>query len=113
MKMNKEKLKKLEAKTKIGKPVYFKNKDGSGYRTMGIVEDEVYIIIGEYKQMIQRIKFAKGESWDGSEYAYRTGYYTYDKKGVNIKWGQYTQFLTQKEYKRLLEKAKEKGWDIF
>ena len=71
--------------------------------------------------LIQRVKYpedgqfegSKSKQWDGSPYGYRTGYYTYDKTEKRIVWGQYTPFLTEKEYKSLLEKAKEEGWPIF
>lgn len=106
-------LQRLEGMTRIGGDVVFKRK-GSGRRwVLGKVEDEVSIIVGDYKHVIQRIQFAPGESWDGSEYAYRTGYYTYDASMKRIVWGQYTQFLTQLEYVELLGKARAKGWPLF
>lgn len=77
---------------------------------MGKVVDEVYIIVNDYKHMIQKIEFAQGLSWDRSKYAYRTGYYTWDANFKRIIWGQFTQFLTEKEYSRLLEQARKKGW---
>lgn len=73
----------------------------------------MYIIIGEYKHLIQKVKFEGGVSWDKSIFAYRTGYYTFENGRKHIKWGQYTQFLTENEYRTLLAKAKAKGWDIF
>jgi hypothetical protein len=103
----------LEGATRIGKTILHKDKDGGGYRRMGIVEDEVYIIVNDYKHVIQKIKIECGTYWDGSQYAYRTGYYTYDAKRKRIVWGQYTQFLTEQEYKKLLSKARAKGWAIF
>ena len=97
----------------IGKPIHFKLKQ-TGDRTLwGTVEDEVYIMVDDYKHMIQRFKFAKEISNDDSEYGYRTCYYTLDKKEQKIKWGQYTQSLTEREYRELLGKAKAKGWPIF
>jgi hypothetical protein len=104
---------KLESMSMIGRPVTFKNKGKPGSWTVGIVEDEVSIIVWEYKHLIQRIKFAEGVSWDGSTHAYRTAYYTYQAGRAYIKWGQYTQFLTEGEYRELLGKARDKGWDIF
>lgn len=80
---------------------------------MGTVEDEVFIIVGDYKHLIQRVRFETGVSWDDSTHAYRTGYYTYQGDRKQIKWGQYTQFLTEAEYRDLLGKAREKQWDIF
>jgi len=103
----------LEGMTRIGKTVLHKHKDGGGYRRMGIVEDEVYVMVNDYKHVIQKIKIECGAYWDGSQYAYRTGYYTYDAKRKRIVWGQYTQFLTEQEYKELLSKARAKGWAIF
>ena len=79
---------------------------------MGTVLDEVYVIVGDYKHMIQRIETEK-PYWDGSRIAYRTCYYTYDAVGKHIKFGQFTQFLTEKEYREFLSKAKAKRWPIF
>ncbi len=110
--MNAQQLARLESMSGVGRPVTFKNKGGGGHRVMGTVVDEVYKMVGDYKHMIQRVRFAPGISWDGSEHAYRTGYYTYDARGKVIKWGQYTQFLTESEYQELLHKARAKGWPI-
>jgi hypothetical protein len=106
-------LKRLEGMTRVGRDVVFKHKGGGGRRVVGKVEDEVYVMVGDYKHVIQRIRFAPGVSWDGSEYAYRTGYYTYDASMRRIVWGQYTQFLTQLEYAALLGKVWAKGWPVF
>jgi hypothetical protein len=110
--MTDEQRARLTAMSMIGRPVKFRRKDRGGHWTVGVVEDEVYEIVSDYKHMIQRIRFRTGVSWDGSEYGYRTGYYTYDAKGKRIVWGQYTQFLTEHEYQRLLGKARDRGWQI-
>lgn len=117
-KMTKEQKERLEGKTKKGKEVYFKDKRTGKPTLWGIVEDEVFVMVNDYKHLLQRIKCATNKLssngsnsyWDGSEYGYRTGYYTYDKNYKKICWGQFTQFLTQKEYSELLQKAKAKGW---
>jgi hypothetical protein len=111
--MNKKQLLKLEAMSMIGKDINFRDKKTGIAEPWGVVKDEVYILVGDYKHMIQRIRFHEGKGWGGNRYAYRTGYYTFDKKMQRIVWGQFTQFLTQSEYKELLSKAKEKGWPIF
>lgn len=103
----------LERMSRIGKPLWHKQKGGLGFDLMGTVVDEVYIIVSDYKHMIQKIRFAEGMGWGGNEYAYRTGYYTYDAQGKTVRWGQYTQFLTESEYRELLAKARRKGWAIF
>jgi hypothetical protein len=103
----------LEAKSGIRNPVTHKRKGGGGRIQMGIVEDEVYVMVNDYKHVIQKIKIENGTYWDGSRHAYRTGYYTYDAKRTRIVWGQYTQFLTEEEYKQLLTQARAKGWPIF
>ena len=102
----------LESMSRIGKVVVFKNKGGGGYRTTGTVEDEVYVMVNDYKHVIQKIRFADGVARDGSMHAYRTGYYTYDAAKKRIIWGQYTQFLTEKEYRALLGQARAKGWEV-
>ena len=108
-----DQLVRLESMSMIGRLVTFKNKGKPGSWIVGTVEDEVSIIVWEYKHLIQRIKFAAGMSWDGSTHAYRTGYYTYQTGRAYIKWGQYTQLLTETEYRELLGKARKKSWDIF
>jgi len=112
--MTKQQRGRLETMSCIGKPVFFKTKGKpEKKKEHGTVVDEVYILVSDYKHMIQQIEFKPGVSWDGSKYAYRTGYYTYDGQMKNIKWGQFTQFLTEKEYKALLSKAKARGWKCF
>ncbi|SRR5579883_516251 len=103
----------LEGISRVGKTIFHKIKGGDGHHRMGIVEDEVYVLVNDYKHVIQKIKIEDGAYWDGSHYAYRTGYYTYDAKRERIVWGQYMQFLTEQEYKELLSKARAKGWAIF
>jgi hypothetical protein len=111
--MTPEQQTRLERMSMVNRSVTFRHKDWSGHRLMGTVEDEVYVMVSDYKHMIQRIRFAADVSWDGSTHAYRTGYYTYDAGMKHIKWGQFTQFLTEAEYRDLLGKARAKGWDIF
>ncbi len=105
--------KKLGAATRKGKNVWFKDKyDNNKHRLWGTVKDEVYIIVADYKHMIQRIELAEGITRDGSKYAYRTGYYTFDADHNHVLWGQFTQCLTEKQYNELLGKARDKGWSI-
>ena len=111
--LTQEQMQRLEGMSRIGKTVSHKQKRGSGRDEMGTVVDEVYIMVSDYKHMIQRIRFAPGVGWGGNEFAYRFGYYTYDASNTHIKWGQYTPFLTESEYRELLGKAKAKGWNIF
>ena len=112
--MTAQQKKRLESHSGIGKEVWFKDKETGKHELWGIVEDEVYIMVEDYRHMIQRIKAPKGEEyWDGCEYGYRTGYYTYDKAMKRLVWGQFTQFLTEKQYRELLGKARDKGWPIF
>jgi hypothetical protein len=110
--MTKKQRQRLEAASGIDKEVHFKEKGGTSRNKMGVVLDEVYIIVSDYKHLIQQIR-PTTPYWDGSRLGYRTCYYTFDAKKKNIKFGQYTQFLTQKEYVVLLSKAKDKGWAIF
>jgi hypothetical protein len=108
-----EQIDRLTRATRKGKPVVFKHKDGTGHWTVGVVEDEVYLRVGKYKHVIQRIKFAENAGWGENTHAYRTGYYTYDRNHKRIVWGQYTQFLTETEYRDLLSEVRKKGWNIF
>ena len=103
----------LEAASRIGKTVRFKDKITGEVYHLGTVEDEIYILVGDYKHMIQRIRFHEGISWDSSKFGYRTGYYTFDKNMKRVIWGRYAQFLTEREYRKLLGKAQSKGWPVF
>jgi hypothetical protein len=110
--MTEQQAARLQAMTGVGKFLTHKIKGGVGRTVMGKIEDEVFHMVGDYKHVIQKIRFTDGLSWDGSTHAYRTGYWTYDGKGKRIVWGQYTQFLTELEYRALLQKARDKGWQI-
>jgi hypothetical protein len=103
----------LEAQSMKGEKVTFKRKGTGEIWNVGEVVGEVYVIVNDYKHMIQQIQFTEGEGWGDNRFAYRTGYYTFQYDTNRIKWGQFTQFLTQSEYKELLGKARAKGWDIF
>lgn len=96
-----------------GMSVVFKHKGGGGHRIMGVVEDEVHVMVSDYKHVIQKVRFADGVAWEESVHAYRTGYDTEDANKKRIVWGQYTQFLTEKEYKALLAQGRAKDWDVF
>lgn len=109
--MTKTALAKLEAATCVGRHMKFKDKF-TGVRTVwGRIEEEVYIMVGDYKHMIQRIKYDNTPG-DSSVYGYRTCYYTLSAGG-QLKFGQFAQQLTEHQYKILLGKAKKKGWPIF
>jgi len=108
-----EQLERLHRASRQGQTVTHKIKGGSGREVVGVVVDEVYIIVADYKHMIQKIRFPDNARWGGNEFAYRAGYYTYDASRKYIKWGQYTPVLTETQYRELLSKAREKGWDIF
>jgi len=58
--MSDDKIKRLEAMSGIGKNVRFKKKEGGGSTHMGVVDDEVYIMVGDYKHLLQKIKFNPG-----------------------------------------------------
>ena len=103
----------LQSMTGMHKNVTFKHKGGGGHRIMGRVVGEVHVMVNDYKHVLQKIEFADDISWDGSTHAYRTGYWTYDAGKKRIVWGQYTQFLTETEYKVLLSQARKEEWDIF
>ena len=103
----------LASKATIGQDVWFKQKGNVGPRyRVGRVVDEVSLIVADYKHLIQKIAIDDPESWEGQDFGYRTGYYTFDAKGKRLLWGQYTQFLTASQYRQLLVAAREKGWGL-
>src|ERR1700690_211869 len=97
----------------LGKTVKFKHKGRAGYRLIGTIVDEVSLICDEYKHVMQRIRFEPDASNDGCRYAYRTGYWTWRGDGKGVVWGQYTQLLSEREQRKMIARAKAKGWPIF
>jgi hypothetical protein len=97
--MTTEQQQRLEGMTRIGKTVWH------GPRSMGTVIDEVFVLVNEYKHVIQKI------SLGGTGYAYRAGYWKFN--GQRNQWAQATPYLTETEYRQLLAKAKMKNWEIF
>ena len=103
----------LEAATRVGKEVWL-NERGSGMPMLwGVVEEEVGLVVDDAKHVIQRIRLAQGVSWDQSPYGYKTGSFTIDPRSGGVKWAQYSQVLSEREYVELLAKARAKGWPIF
>ena len=104
---------KLRAASMQNKPIQCKNKGRPGYWNVGVVVDEVFVIVSDYKHMIQKIRRPEGQGGDGNLFAYRIGYYTLAAQKKNVKWGQYTSILAESEFRKLLQQAKQKGWEIF
>jgi hypothetical protein len=104
--------KELDSYTGLNKPVEFKNKYEPGKVLLGKIIDEVGFISFDYKYVIQKIELAPNISWDGSRYAYRSGYYTFDGNLRKVFWGQYHACLSEREYEQLLALARAKGWPV-
>jgi hypothetical protein len=104
---------KLATYTGLGKQVKFKDKNGGPRFVLGRVVDEVAILSGDYKHVIQKIELIPSQSWDGSRFAYRSGYYTWDASMLQVKWGQYHACLSAREFARLAREARRKGWLAF
>lgn len=94
------------------KAVMFTERGGHERVRLGTVEDEVFILVGQHKHVLQRIRLDKSQRWDRSQYVYRTGYYTFSDDRSRLVWGQYSQLLTELEWPRLLRKARRKGWPV-
>jgi hypothetical protein len=78
----------------------------------GVVEDEVSLVTDRAKHVIQRIRLAKDVSWDGSDYGYKAGSFVIDPATGKVKWAQYSQVVSEHEYRELLAKVKTRGWPI-
>ncbi len=111
-KISPEQTSKLESYTGLNKIVTFKNKYAAGKVLLGTVEDEVSLISFDYKYVVQKIRLAPNIAWDGSQYAYRSGYYTFDGNMQKVLWGQYHSCLSEREYEQLLALARAKGWPV-
>jgi len=107
-----EQTKKLESYSGINKRVTFKNKYAPGKVLLGTIVDEVGIVSFDYKYVVQKIRLAPEIVWDGSEFAYRNGYYTFDGTMQKVLWGQYHSCLSECEYEQLLTLARAKGWPV-
>ena len=112
-KINRAQRQKLATYTGLGKQVRFKDKNGGPRFVLGRVIDEVAILSGDYKHVIQKIELVPSQSWDGSRFAYRSGYYTWDRPFAQVKWGQYHACLSAREFARLAKEARRKGWAAF
>jgi hypothetical protein len=107
-----EQKKRLDSYTGLNHPVEFKNKYRPGKVRLGRVIDEVGFISFDYKYVIQKIELEHNIIWDGSRYAYRSGYYTFDGRMEKVVWGQYHSCLSEREYEQLLALARAKGWPV-
>lgn len=112
MKASWEDQRRLETATRIGKEVMANARDSWTPHVWGVVEDEVSIVVDGAKHVIQRIRLADGISWDGSEYGYKAGTFVIDARTGGVKWAQYSQVLSEREFVTLLEKARGKGWPV-
>ena len=108
-----EDVQRLESASRIGKEVWLNERNSGMPILWGIVEDEVGIVAGDAKHVIQRIRLAKDVSHDGSHYGYKTGSFTIDPRTGSVKWAQYSQVVSEQEYRDLLALAKGKGWPVF
>ena len=103
--------KKLHAITRLGKEIWLNSHDTGIPMVWGVVEDEVGIVVDGAKHVIHRVRLADGAGRDGESYGYKCGSFIVDHTG-NIKWSQYSQLLSENEYRELLALVKTKGWPI-
>jgi hypothetical protein len=92
------------------KDVWCKGKNTSGKWLAGTIEDEVSIMVRDYKLVIQRIKSAPDNVRAWGKYAYRTGYWTLSAETRKPVWGQYHQIIGDREFRKLILRAEKKGW---
>jgi len=102
----------LETATRVGKEIWLNARDSGMPMRWGVVEDEVGLVVDGAKHVIQRIRLADGVPWDGSDYGYKTGSFMIDPRTGAIKWAQYSQVMSEHEYRELLAMAKARGWPI-
>jgi len=97
-------LKRLEELTNVGKPIEGEIK-GTGIKEIkGIIEDEVFHIVGENKYVIQKIK--KGDNTT----SFRFGYYTCDANYKQLRYGQSSIIMDAPDLSNLILKVKKKKW---
>jgi hypothetical protein len=110
--MTNDQLKALENSTGINKLVWHKEREQPGRFQVGIVEDVVSVIVGDYNFLLQRIRLTPEtvRRWRSGNYAYRTAYYTLATKSGKPTWGQYNALIPERFYRKLVAKAIAKGW---
>lgn len=113
MKIHWDDQRELESATRVGKQMMANARDSWTPVVWGVVEDEVSLVVDGAKHVIQRVRLAKGMSWDGSAFGYKTGAFVLDPRNGGVKWAQYSQVLSEGEYAELLARARAKGWPIF
>ena len=110
--MTKNQRKALEGSTGLKTSVTHKEREKPGRFQVGIVEEVVSVIVGDYNFLLPRIKLtpATARRWGVGNYAYRTAYYTLATKSRKPTFGQYNALIPERYYRNLLAKATAKGW---
>lgn len=104
--MKKEEIcRRLEQLNNIGKPIIGKIKGTEDEKVKGIIIDEIsHVVDNENKYVIQQFSFGEGEI------GYRIGYYTYDAKKSELRYGESSPIMEESDFIILTNKAREKGW---
>ena len=110
--MTSDQRKALVSSTGLNKVVWHKEREKSGRFQVGVIDDIVSVIVGDYNFLIQRIKLTPetARRWGGGNYAYRNAYYTLATKSRRPTWGQYNALIPERWYRKLVSKAIAKGW---
>jgi hypothetical protein len=110
--MTNDQRKALVASTGLNKVVWHKEREKPGRFQVGVIDDVVSVIVGDYNFLIQRIKLTPetARRWGGGKYAYRNAYYTLATKSRRPTWGQYNALIPERWYRKLVARAIAKGW---
>jgi len=111
MRITKAQRESLKRATGQNKKVVFKYKGTTRRYNVGVVDDVVSVLMGDYHHLIQRIELTpkKQKEWK-SRYAYRTCYYTLKARSRKPAWGQFHPLIVGSGFRRLVRKAIKKGW---
>jgi hypothetical protein len=102
----------LEDITGVGKVITLREKYKRLSFEAGTVVDEVSVIDGEQKYVIQFIRLAENVACDGdpTRHVFRIGYYTQRTDGWFCLGSQYAPIVTPSELRLLLDAVTTKGW---
>lgn len=103
----------LELRT-LGRNVIFREKETGKQQMLGAVESEVSVLAADntYKHFIQRIEYTN--DWRKrinqkhhyrDKFGFRICYWTLDKTGKKLKFGQYASHMPESDFHKLLRKA--------
>ncbi len=110
-------LSELREASLVGKKDWSGRTGSRGKFPWGMVEGAVLAWSGragrkDARLVLKRIRFDKGQSWDGSEFGYRFDRASSSKAPGRLKWQQ-GWLISENELRDLFSQMRAKGWPLF